>query len=77
MPHTGGMFYGSGIKGKRLVVDNLDSIVLPKREDSVHQICMGMFTACGIKPKILRDYINAQNLSDKDIALLGIDKERL
>jgi hypothetical protein len=78
MEHTGGMFYGSGIKGKRLIVDNLDSIVLPKdKEGSVHQICMGMFTACGIKPKILRDYINAQNLSDNDIARLGIDNSRL
>jgi hypothetical protein len=32
------------------------------------------FRECGILPEILKDYIRTQNLSDKDVKFLGIDK---
>jgi surface protein len=76
--HTDNMFDMSGSKHNRLIVDNLDSISLPKTDGrSVDEYSRDMFYGCGIMPKILREYINAQNLSDNDIAQLGIDNSRL
>jgi surface protein len=78
MLFTSEMFLESGFRHDRLVVDNLDSISLPKTDGrSVDKDCKDMFKGCGILPEILKDYINAQNLSDNDIARLGIDNSRL
>lgn len=72
------MFHEAGSKHKRLVVDNLDAIVLPKTNGKdVDQSCSEMFLRCGIMPEILKDYIRTQNLSDEDIELLAIDTNKL
>lgn len=72
------MFYYSGSNHNQLVVDNLDSIILPKaRVRIVKDTCENMFYHCGILPEILKDYVEGQNLSTKDIRFLGIDTDKL
>jgi hypothetical protein len=69
MHWTHKMFNEAGSKHNRLVVDNLDSIVLPKTDGKNvdDTTCSEMFLRCGIMPDILKAYTEGQNLSGKDM----------
>jgi hypothetical protein len=71
-------FAECGSDHNRLVIDNLDSIVMRRRDGkNLDTLYENTFRECGIESGILNDYIKKHNLSDKDVKLLGIDSDKI